>query len=385
MKHESTGDLMTSSAALQKQDFAASVQTEGFDGDQIVANNDVHSIQMTDNQVEAVRSRIKAARLEHLMARQLETDLAIELTVAPQLEAEIMAAMSETAGHCETAIETFAPYTKEIEEQHAFKKNREECRALVSTFQSQTAALGNLIESSGGLLAFINRIEAEFVSADAARKELNDAQIELENLRISNREQATLVDKQTKKINVLEALQESMSHNFADAKATIADLETKNQRANEHLREAQGEVSALLQAHTELTKENKAATANLSNASQTIRAMQERLTEKELKLSETSEKISLISQETEMERDAFSELKSKYERLNVKSLEYQGQHLSRITELETTAQALQQDLETTRREKEDLGSELDAVNKLLMLHGEMLDALSNQAAARSRH
>ncbi|MDJ0612426.1 MAG: hypothetical protein QNJ29_02035 [Rhizobiaceae bacterium] len=376
---------MTASAALQKRAFDTTVQTEDFNGDPVVANNDPHSVPKSENQVEAVRSRIKAARLEHLMARQLETDLAIELSVAPQLEADIMEAMTATTQQCETVIEEYAPYTQEVNEQKAFRENREECQSLVSRFRSQTTVLQDMLDTSGGLLAFISSLEKEFINAELARKELREAQIELKSLRVSNRDQEATLEKQTRQLSVLEALQESMSENFADAKSTIADLREKNDRANQHLKEARGEVAALLEANSGLTRENREMKSRLGDASETIMTMQESLVEKETRLAESSEKISLISQESEMERGAFSELKSKYERLNVKSLEYQGQHLSRITELEETAQSLKDDLDVTRREKESLGSELDAVNKLLMLHDEMLDALSNQATERSRH
>jgi len=369
---------MTSSATDKKQDFAPTVQTEDFNGEIIVASNDTHSANVTNNQIDAVRSRIKAARLEHLMARQLETDLAIELTVAPQLENEIMAAMSDTTNDCETAIEAYEPYTKAVEERKAFRKKREDCKTLVSRFQNQTSALGDLIESSGGLLSFISQIEAEFVSAELAQKELDDTQIELENLRISNKEQSIALEQQTRQINVLEALQESLSHNFSEAKETIRNLIAENHRIQRDWQKAQEEASSLTQKNAELSKESR-------NADKTIRAMQEQLLEKEKTLSDTSGKALRISQEVEQERDAYSELQSKYERLNVKSLEYQGQHLCRISELEETTTALKENLENTRREKETLGSELDAVNKLLMLHGEMLDTLSSKSATRSKH
>lgn len=376
---------MTSSVALKKQEFETTVTTEGFDGNAVVANNDTLPGQTANQEIENVRSRIKAARLEHLMARQLETDLAIELTIAPQLEADIMAAMTETTDQCEAEINALEPYTQEIEEHRFFEKNRSECVSLVSTFQQQAAALGDLVESSGGLLRFVNRIEAEFRNADAAKAELKDTQLELENARVSILEHTSTIEKQAKQISVLEALRESMTHNFSDAKANMAELQAKNHKALQKLEETQEEAGRFLAVISQLETEKERAANDLSQAQNTITSLQSQLKKRETELTATSSKVSAIKAKSVNTQDKFSELKSKYEQLNIKNLEHQGQHLNRISELENTAKSLKEDLDATRREKEDLGSELDAVNKLLMLHGEMLDALSNHATERSKH
>ena len=375
---------MNTSAAHKRQEFETTVATEAFDGNSVVANNDPLPGHTTNQEIENVRSRIKAARLEHLMARQLETDLAIELTIAPQLEADILATMTETTDQCDAEIAVLEPYTREVEEHHFFEKTRSECASLVSTFQQQAAALENLVESSGGLLNFINRIEVEFRNADAAKIELNDTRLELENALVSNTEHASTIEKQTKQISVLEALRESMAHNFSDAKATITELKAKNTEAQQKLEDTQEEASRFLTIASHLETEKEQAEADLAKAEETISSLRTELKKRETELTATSSKVSAIKAKSATTQDEFSELKSKYEQLNIKSLENQGQHLSRISELEHAAKSLKIDLDATRREKEDLGSELDAVNKLLMLHGEMLDALSNHAADTSK-
>ena len=375
---------MNTSAAHKRQEFETTVATEAFDGNSVVANNDPLPGHTTNQEIENVRSRIKAARLEHLMARQLETDLAIELTIAPQLEADILATMTETTDQCDAEIAVLEPYTREVEEHHFFEKTRSECASLVSTFQQQAAALENLVESSGGLLNFINRIEVEFRNADAAKIELNDTRLELENARVSNMEHASTIEKQTKQISVLEALRESMAHNFSDAKATITELKAKNTEAQQKLEDTQEEASRFLTIASHLETEKEQAEADLAKAEETIISLRTELKKRETELTATSSKVSAIKAKSATTQDEFAELKSKYEQLNIKSLENQGEHLSRISELEHAAKSLKIDLDATRREKEDLGSELDAVNKLLMLHGEMLDALSNHAADTSK-
>lgn len=376
---------MSSNAALKKQDFEATVQTQDLTGEQIVANNDAHPVQLSNTQIENVRSRIKAARLEHLMARQLETDLAIELSVAPQLENEIMAAMSVTTSQFEAEIEALEPYTQAVEEQKEFRRNRDECKTLVNKFKNQTNALKELIDSSGDLLTFVNRIEAEFINAENAKNELSSALIELENLRITTKEQGNTLAQQKRQIHVLEALQESLSQNFSDAKHTIASLQDETQRSGQRLADANREIARLNTENSALSIESETAKRELNKASDAIHSMREQLSAKEKLLSETSEKVIRISEETELERDAYSDLKSRYEHLNIKSLEYQGQHLSRINELELATASLKEDLNAARNEKNSLGSELDAVNKLLMLHGEMLDSLSSRSDDRSKH
>lgn len=376
---------MSSNAALKKQDFEATVQTQDLTGEQIVANNDAHPVQLSNTQIENVRSRIKAARLEHLMARQLETDLAIELSVAPQLENEIMAAMSVTTSQFEAEIEALEPYTQAVEEQKEFRRNRDECKTLVNKFKDQTNALKELIDSSGDLLTFVNRIEAEFINAENAKNELSSALIELENLRITTKEQGNTLAQQKRQIHVLEALQESLSQNFSDAKHTIASLQDETQRSGQRLADANREIARLNTENSALSIESETAKRELNKASDAIHSMREQLSAKEKLLSETSEKVIRISEETELERDAYSDLKSRYEHLNIKSLEYQGQHLSRINELELATASLKEDLNAARNEKNSLGSELDAVNKLLMLHGEMLDSLSSRSDDRSKH
>ena len=375
---------MNTSAAHKRQEFETTVATEAFDGNSVVANNDPLPGHTTNQEIENVRSRIKAARLEHLMARQLETDLAIELTIAPQLEADILATMTETTDQCDAEIAVLEPYTREVEEHHFFEKTRSECASLVSTFQQQAAALENLVESSGGLLNFINRIEVEFRNADAAKIELNDTRLELENARVSNMEHTSTIEKQKKQISVLEALRESMAHNFSDAKATITELKAKNTEAQQKLEDTQEEASRFLTIASHLETEKEQAEADLAKAEETISSLRTELKKRETELTATSSKVSAIKAKSATTQDEFAELKSKYEQLNIKSLENQGEHLSRISELEHAAKSLKIDLDATRREKEDLGSELDAVNKLLMLHGEMLDALSNHAADTSK-
>ena len=375
---------MNTSAAHKRQEFETTVAAEAFDGNSVVANNDPLPGHSTNQEIENVRSRIKAARLEHLMARQLETDLAIELTIAPQLEADILATMTETTDQCDAEIAVLEPYTREVEEHHFFEKTRSECASLVSTFQQQAAALENLVESSGGLLNFINRIEVEFRNADAAKMELKDTRLELENARVSNMEHASTIEKQKKQISVLEALRESMAHNFSDAKATITELKAKNNEAQQKLEETQEEAGRFLTIASHLETEKEQAEADLTKAEETITSLRTELKKRETELTATNSKVSAIKAKSVTTQDEFSELKSKYEQLNIKSLENQGQHLSRISELEHAAKSLKVDLDATRREKEDLGSELDAVNKLLMLHGEMLDALSNHAADTSK-
>lgn len=141
------GDVMTSNAAKQQANVQSAAITTGFDSETIIANNDV--IERTNGQsIEALRSKIKASRLEKLMARQLESELSLaEIAFEPSLDDLDLSLDEPSFEEPQTTIpsrtQSFLPnrqrYTlsersSEIDPRSRFKSNRHDCESLLQEF-----------------------------------------------------------------------------------------------------------------------------------------------------------------------------------------------------------------------------------------------------------
>lgn len=94
-------------------------------------------------------------------------------------------------------------------------------------------------------------------------------------------------------------------------------------------------------------------------------------------------RLNKTSTESAQYRSKLIGLQEKYDELNRRSLEQQGAHHAKFQELEHKLRELHGELEVTRRDKAQAITELKAANSLLVLHDEMMETLSQKAPEES--
>ncbi len=435
---------------------------------------------LTNLDANEIRAKIKAARLEKLMARQLENELSIELdTEIEPAKMETEVAELETMDTQETVafdlekIEEKQPVELEIPASKArgysagsskrmrnIQASRHSCDEMVSRIRSGSDILSGLNEQTTNLVKQLQFMEQEFSRFEEAEVKASKLASDHKRVTAEYEESLNLIEKQNRQLNVLESQRANSNANYEHTKVELEKLQREFQRESELFAESQMVNSELEQdnrslknkletsqtslenttadlqttnnalkqkdmeaarAQAELTstKERLAnAEISLDTASQELEALSKRFTDKEIEsqnlqsqLSSATEKLStsetsLIHTTRELENltaeahdkdmlcakltsDYSSLIKSnskvmndldnvqtKYDELNKSALEQQSQQYARIHELESVLRDTKRQLELKTKSNAELTVELEATNNLLVLHEEMVAALS---------
>lgn len=434
---------------------------------------------LTNLDADSIRAKIKAARLEKLMARQLESELSFELDTeiassTAELEIAPSTAKLEIAP-TETILETKieAPVELEIPASKArgysagsskrmrnIQSTRHSCDEMVTRIRTGSDILNGLNEQTTNLVKQLHFMEQEFARFEEA--ETKAVKLASDHKRVTGEyeEALNLIEKQNRQLDVLEAQRSNSNANYETTKVELEKLQREHQREAELFAESQ-------MVNTELEQENRSLESKLSTAETNIAettselqitnnalkqkdmeaaraqaelsSARERLMNAETSLDTTSQELEKLSkdftnkeielQSTESQLAATSEklasaeqnlerttkelesltieahdkemmcakltsdyssliktntkvmsdldnIQTKYDELNKSALEQQSQQYGRIHELESMLRDTKRQLEIKTKANTELSVELEATNNLLVLHEEMVAALS---------
>ena len=314
---DQTGDAMTKSYAANHPhpDYPAS--TNGFEEKTVIADNDPVT-HVSPNKVEELRNRIRAARLETMMARKLENELSIDPVALQQVER-----IADTP------------------ENH-FSKTRKECELMIRELGEQASTLLSLADRSCKFLGYLENIDPD--SNENTTLELPEEPRRLPRKDVRYGDSLAVIERQTQQIDALESMHERAKESY---EATLSRLKRENATFKERY-----ETAAL----------------ELEKANETVSLLDGKLRDQDKSLSQAQNDLDEISAECENTLNELSSLQARYDELNKKSLENQGQHYSKINELEELVRELQANLDAVSRERDNLSTELETCNSLLKLH-----------------
>lgn len=379
---------MKTNAAAQQVGEQLAVTT-GFDSETLTASNDIAYV-AEDPSLEELRSKIKAARLEKLMARQLESELSVdEINFEPSLDDLDLAVDSTVAENVPQAPRAFltsaapdlASRSSATDPRSRFKTNRQDCEDLLEDFREHAHLMTRISEKSNSFLDYLNRVEQEFSSMDSMEMELREKTRELERIEKQRQEHKTLVEKQRKQIDLLETMRKTSVENYDNAKHQLDELQLQSEQQAGKLNEAHAMLSRFERETVAWSEKYETMRVEYEKASSMVASLRRQNHDQDRQLSQTVGELNDLKTENEQNLHELSNLQIKYNELNKKSLEHQSQHYTKIAELEETVRAMKGQLDQRNREKADLVNELEAANNLLVLHEEMISALSPQRRA----
>lgn len=431
-------------------------------------NTKVNSL--TNLDADSIRAKIKAARLEKLMARQLESELSFELDtdIEPSTaEIELTAPVEILEPKAEAPVELEVPASKargysagSSKRMRNIQSTRHSCDEMVTRIRSGSDILNDLNEQTTNLVKQLHFMEQEFAKFEEA--ETKAAKLASDHKRVTGEyeEALNLIEKQNRQLDVLEAQRSNSNANYETTKVQLEKLQREHQREAELFAESQMVNSELEQENrslesklstveaniaettSELQITNNAlkqkdmeaarAQAELSSArerlmnaetsldttSQQLETLSKDFTNKEIELQSTDSKLAatnekLASSEQSLERMTkelesltteahdkemlcakltsdysslikantkvigdLDNIQTKYDELNKSALKQQSQQYGRIHELESILRDTKRQLEVKAKATAELSVELEATNNLLILHEEMVAALS---------
>lgn len=136
------------------------------------------------------------------------------------------------------------------------------------------------------------------------------------------------------------------------------------------------ETQSIQSQLTSLSEKLSTSDINLEVATKELENLTSELHDKDMMCAKlTSDYSSLIKSNTKVIGD-LDNVQNKYEELNKSALEQQSQQYARIHELESSLRDTKRHLELKSKTNAELTVELEATNNLLVLHEEMVAALS---------
>lgn len=425
---------------------------------------------------DAIRAKIKAARLEKLMARQLESELSLEIeddlqVNMPKEEVPMAEEPLKTAPAEETARSDYkrpdTPASKSrgytlgsSKRMRNIQTTRTASEDMLANIRSGADLFASLNERTNTLVNQLSFIEQEFVNFEEA--EIRAAKIAEQHKRVTAEyeEALDLIEKQNRQLNVLESQRAASNSSLeatrkdleivqrqyereadllSESKMINSELEQENKRISKRLdaslTQLDGVNIELQQTNNELKqKDMEAARANaelastrekLTNSEATLHSttveledLTKQFTDAEIKLQSTQSQLNsanerlssserlleatqreletvtadlhekdmanakMLSDYTTLHKThnkALSDLENvqtKYDELNKSALAQQSQQYARIHELESVLRETKRQLQLATKSNSELSVELEATNNLLVLHEEMVSALS---------
>ena len=430
--------------------------------------------------LDSLRAKIKAARLEKLMARQLESELSTEDEVVEdssnihqQLDHAINVmetiqstkgetTLSSTSSLARAAASVTGRSNSPSKRLKDVQTSKSSCDEMLNNISKGSNILNNLTDQTKELTANLEAMEKEFIRIQEAEAEAERTKMELGTVNEAHREALSVIKKQEKQIQVLETMRNTSIENYESAKLNLEELQRASQKQANELAESQfvnseleqeirslqsniehgkselqsvqkelevsreeykqkdmeaakaqaelyssrerisnleanlqkmsqelEEVSSVSnQRDTEIAKLNSAISTITENYNQTedklgnsqneVEALNIEIKQKDISLNKLNSEFTSLMKLNEKTNLEVESLQDKYNQLNRQTLDQQSQHYSRINELEGMLRDAKRKLDIKNQEKTELAVELKATNNLLMLHEEMVSALSNK-------
>ena len=458
----------------------ADIEDNSFELD---SNEETQVDKLSNLDTDAIRAKIKAARLEKLMARQLESELSIELDGEPELtiaETEIADVEEDSIPIIETPVDE-APIDIDMpasktrgysagssKRMRNIQSTRHYCDEMVVRIRSGSELLTGLNEQTTHLVKQLQFMEQEFARIEEAEAKASKLAVEHKRVTGEYEEALNLIEKQNRQLDVLEAQRANSNINYENTKVELEKLQLQHQREGELFAESQMANLELEQDNRNLTSKLNSSELIISDLSSDLQttnsslkqkdmeaakaqaelaSAKERLTNAEASLETTSEELETVSQklaDKEVEAQNFQSqltsaeeklstttvnleaatkeldslttevhdkdmicakltsdyssliksntkvindldnVQNKYDDLNKSALEQQSQQYARIHELESTLRDTKRQLELKSKANAELTVELEATNNLLVLHEEMVAALSPEDRSKKK-
>ncbi len=270
---------------------------------------------MNGRNIDELREKIKSARLEKLMARQLESELSIEglesiATAIPEDEFDRWI-MSDDLSALDTRRTSNINVADPVQVPDPISATR------TTTLNIPSPVTGDAIQDE----------------VDEVKEMIRDG---------------------LDMVNKLNAHSEGLKTSLGKFENDFSRLSmTKHQ------------LQELDDNHKKLVKDYKEASTFISHQRKQVGILEARLNK--------------TTTESAQYRAKLIGLQEKYDELNRRSLEQQGAHHAKFQELEHKLRELHGELEVTKRDKTQAITELKAANSLLILHDEMMETLSQKA------
>ncbi|MEM9330859.1 MAG: hypothetical protein AAGA53_06005 [Pseudomonadota bacterium] len=373
--------------------LAAELATD-LDDQELVPSNDVNQSPVNKS-IDELREKIKSARLEKLMARQLETELSIDHIEieTPEENSELEAQLVHDPVDEEISSTELTSEMPESQSNGVYSilsnqtgtmnvlESRRTCDDMRDKIKNSSEVLTGLAEQADGLANYLQLVERDLAGFQSAKVRIKELEEKSDQLRIQRQEAQAMVEKQKKQIEMLETMRKSSANAHESAKNEIAQLNNSVRKKDREIGNLQTSVADIERDRNSLKSEISKLEMELSQGTQALKSTREKLRNKDVELTKVVSDLNALSAENEQNVDKFADLQAKYNELNKRGLEQQNQHYSKIHELENSVRELKRQVETNNREKSELAVELSAANNLLVLHEEMISALSPEKKA----
>ncbi|MEM9279630.1 MAG: hypothetical protein AAGA76_13755 [Pseudomonadota bacterium] len=368
---------------------AAAEVTIDLDDQELVPGNDVNASSVSKN-IEELREKIKSARLEKMMARQLETELSIdkieieEPQDTPELDIDnvLNKVGQQLSGVYSEQPESHSrqrtSYSTPVNQAYAINRHepRRTCDEMVDKIKNSSEVLSDIAEQASELVQYLQVVEGDLANFETAKIRIKELEEKTEQIRIERHEAQAIVDKQKKQIEMLETMRKTAVSGHESAKSEILELKESIRGKDLELNNLKSDVSQSEREKNILKSEIGKLEAELSEGTKELKTTRDNLKNKDIELAKVVSDLNSLTTENEQNSDKLAKLQGKYNDLNKRGLEQQNEHFGKIHELESTVRELRSRIETHEREKSELNVELNASNNLLVLHEEMIAALS---------
>ncbi len=249
--------------------------------------------QLTNLDTEEIRSKIKAARLEKLMARQLESELTFDLEAEPELVIE--------ASDEEITLETLfddvsnAPIKLEIpaskskgysigssKRMRNMQTTRHSCDEMVTRIRSGSHILTELNEQTTNLVNQLQFMEQEFANFEEAEVKASKLASEHKRITTEYNEALNLIEKQSRQLNVLDQQRTKSNADYENTRAELEQLQIRNRKDIDLFAEVQIVNSELEQEKRSLNNQLTANEASLSEATSELQTTNNMLKQKDM-------------------------------------------------------------------------------------------------------
>ncbi len=355
--------------------------------EELIPSNDRGGSPVKRN-ISELRQKIKSARLEKLMARQLESELSIdhiEIEEPQELDFELDenfdisldSEPSESPSAGNFAEEAALTSHSTLQSRNIYlQQSKRSCGEMVEKIKTSSQVLSNLAGYASGLERYLNTIERELITLERSEKKVLVLEETNDKMRLELHETQAVIKKQSKQIELLETMHKSSLNSNEKANNEIARLQNSLRKKDREINGLEATISEAEQSRNGLKSDYNKLANELGHTSQSLTNSREKLRIKDIELTKHLADINTITAENEQNLDKLADVQAKYDELNRRSLEQQNQHYTKIHTLENLVRELKQNVETNNREKAELSVELNAANNLLVLHEEMITALS---------
>ncbi|MEM7215556.1 MAG: hypothetical protein AAF423_08435 [Pseudomonadota bacterium] len=373
---------------------AAEFETD-LDGQALIPSNDLTG-QPSGRDINELKEKIKTARLEKMMARELEAELSIdqiefeeptpqpantdEVSLQERLSNLILEGLEKDA---RPAPEDPAPTQIGSTDTHLKSELMDSMRRfeeLADNVRNNSRLFVDLSEEASGLVEYLQGIERDLVLLDQTREELKQLNRSSERTELQWQEAQETIERQQKKIELMETMRKSSLEDQESVNRQLTKLQfILNEKSQEVL--SLEEDIANSECEKDALKEKlQMLDTDLLNSDQNLDVANNKLIEKDRRIAKLTTELSAMTDQATQNEEKFALLRKKYNDLNKRGLEQKSEHYNNMHEIEAAVRELKRQLKANKQEKAELAVELNATSNLLTLHEEMIAELSLKKA-----